>query len=61
MTIMNMLALAALLPGLLLLVLAICKKAEANRQLSQLKARTLQRAQADDHVAWLRNKQMWMK
>jgi hypothetical protein len=61
MTIMNMLALAALLPGLLLLILAVCRKAEETRQMNRLNARMRQRAQADSDVAWLRNKQMWME
>jgi hypothetical protein len=61
MTIINLLAFAALLPGLLLLILAICKKAEETRQMNQLNARMRQRAQADGEAAWLRNKQMWMK
>jgi hypothetical protein len=61
MTMMNWIALAALLPGMSLLVLAICRKAEETRQLNRLEARKRQRAQADSDVAWLRNKQMWMK
>jgi len=61
MTLMNLLALAALLPGLLLLVAAICKKAQETRQMNTLRARVRQRAENDSHVAWLRNKQMWMK
>jgi hypothetical protein len=61
MTIMNLIALAALLPGVILLILAICKKAEETRQLNKLNARMRQRAQADSDSAWLRNKQMWME
>jgi hypothetical protein len=60
MTIMNLIALAALLPGVLLLILAICRKAEETRQLNKLNARMRQRAQADSDAAWLSNKQMWM-
>jgi hypothetical protein len=61
MTTITLLSFAALIPGLFLLVLAICKKAEETRQLNRLKARMQQRAQADSDVAWLRNKQMWMR
>lgn len=61
MTTITLLSFAALIPGLFLLVIAICKKAEETRQLNRLRARMQQRAQADSDSAWLRNKQMWMK
>ena len=57
---MNLLAFAALLPGLLLLILAVCKKAEESRQIARLNTRMRQRAQDDSDVAWLRNKHMRM-
>ena len=60
MTMMNLLAAAALFPGLFLLILAICRKAEETRQMNRLNARMRQRAQADSDVAWLRNKHMRM-
>jgi hypothetical protein len=61
MTTITLLSFAALIPGLFLLILAIFKKVEETRQLKRLDARMQQRAQADSDVAWLRNKQMWMK
>jgi hypothetical protein len=61
MTVIHLLAFAALLPGAFLLILALCRKAEETRKMNNLRARMRQRAQADSDVAWLRNKQMWMK
>ena len=51
---MTALAFATLLPGFLLVVLNMCKKAEETRQMNKLTARMRQRAQADSDVAWLR-------
>lgn len=61
MTMFHLLAFASVFSGLFLLALALCKQAEETRQMNKLKARMRQRAQADSDVAWLRNKQMWMK
>ena len=51
MTKMTALAFATLLPGFLLVVLTICKKAEETRQMNKLTASAHQRAQANCDVA----------